>query len=64
MNEKIVGDKKPVLRGLTDVIDEISRDQQVRGFKGRSAEEIEADLRDGDAEYEQKMQSLQSDVKL
>ena len=50
----------PGQRGLADVIDEIRRDQQARGFQGRSAEEIEAGLREGEAEYEQRMQALRS----
>ncbi|SRR5579885_818648 len=50
----------PNQRRLADVIDEIQRDQQARGFQGRSAEEIEAGLREGEEEYERKMQSLRS----
>jgi hypothetical protein len=50
-------------RGLADVIDEIRRGQQARGFLGRTAEEIEAGLREGEDEYEQKMQSLWSQTK-
>ncbi len=46
-------------RKLTDVIDQI-RQQQARGFQGRSAEEIEAGLREGEDEYEHRMQSLRS----
>jgi len=41
--------------GLADVIDEIHRDQQARGFQGRSAQEIEATRQEGEAEYEQRM---------
>jgi hypothetical protein len=37
--------------GLTDVIDEICRGQQARGYHGRSAEEIAAELREGEDEY-------------
>jgi hypothetical protein len=40
----------PTQRKLADVIDEIQRDQQARGFQGRSAEEIEAGLREGEEE--------------
>jgi hypothetical protein len=47
-------------RTLADVIDEIQRDQQARGYHGRSAEEIEAGLREGEEEYERKMQALRS----
>jgi hypothetical protein len=47
-------------RGLVDVIDEIRRGQQARGFQGRSAEEIEAGLREGEDEYERRMQALRS----
>jgi hypothetical protein len=50
-------------RGLADVIDEIRRGQQARGFQGRSAEEIEGGLREGEDEYEQKMQALWSQTK-
>jgi hypothetical protein len=51
----------PPKRGLTDVIDEIRRSQQARGFQGRSAQEIEARLREG--EDEQRMQALQPQTK-
>src|SRR5438046_2518613 len=47
-------------RGLAQVIDEIRQDQQARGFQGRSADEIEAGLREGDDDYEKKMQELRS----
>jgi hypothetical protein len=47
-------------RGLAEVIDEIRQGQQARAFQGRSAEEIEAGLREGEAEYEKKMQALRS----
>ena len=47
-------------RGLAEVIDEIRQSQQARGFQGRSAEEIEAGLREGEDEYEQKTQALRS----
>jgi len=50
----------PNRRGLADVIDEIRQGQQARGFQGRSADEIEAGLREGDDEYEQRMQALRS----
>ncbi len=53
----------PRRRGLTDVIDEIRESQQARGFQGRSAEEIEAGLREGNDEYEQRMQTLWSQTK-
>ena len=55
----------PPKRGLTDVIDEIRRSQQARGFQGRSAQEIEAGLREGEGEdeYEQRMQALQPQTK-
>ena len=43
-------------RGLADVIDDIRRGQQARGFQGRSFQEIEAGLREGEDEYEQRMQ--------
>ncbi|HEX5272738.1 MAG TPA: hypothetical protein VFW33_19710 [Gemmataceae bacterium] len=47
----------PKQRRLVDVIDEIQRRQQARGFQGRGAEEIEAGLREGEEEYERKMQA-------
>src|SRR5690242_6262458 len=50
-------------RGLTEVIDEIRQGQQARGFQGRSAPEIEAGLREGEDEYEQRTQALQSQTK-
>jgi hypothetical protein len=46
-------------RGLADVIDEIRQGQQARGFQGRSVQEIEAGLREGEDEYEQRVQALQ-----
>jgi hypothetical protein len=46
--------------GLVDTIDEIHRGQQARGFSGRSAEEIDAGRRQGEAEYEEKIQLLRS----
>ncbi len=45
-------------RTLADVIDKIQRGQQARGYQGRSAEEIEAGLREGEEEYERKVQAL------
>jgi hypothetical protein len=47
-------------RGLADVIDEIRQGQQARGFQGRSVQEIEAGLREGEDEYEQRMQAIRS----
>ena len=49
----------PPTRRLADLIDEIRRGQQAGGFQGRSAQEIEAGLREGEDEYEQRMQALQ-----
>jgi hypothetical protein len=46
--------------GLADVIDEIHKGQQARGLQGRSAQDIEAGLREGEAEYEQGMQRVHS----
>jgi hypothetical protein len=48
----------PPERGLADVIDEIRTSQQIRGYQGRSAQEIEATRREGEDEYEQRMQAL------
>jgi hypothetical protein len=47
-------------RGMADLIDEIRQGQQARGFHGRSAQEIEAGLKEGEKEYEERMQALQS----
>ena len=55
--------RTPPKRGLTDVIDEIRRSQQARGFQGRSAQEIEAGLREGEDGYEQRIQALQPQTK-
>ena len=49
----------PTQHGLAEVIDEIRRGQQARGFRGRSAEEIDAALREGEDAYEQRMAALQ-----
>jgi hypothetical protein len=46
--------------GLAAVIDSIRQSQQARGFQGRSAEDIEAGLREGENEYEQRTQALRS----
>lgn len=50
-------------RGLVDVMDEIRQCQQARGFQGRSAQDIEAGLREGEDEHEQRMQTLQSQTR-
>lgn len=55
--------KTPGQRGLADVIDEIHKGQQARGFQGRSAKEIEEGLREGEDEYESRMRALQSQTK-
>ena len=47
-------------RGLADMIDEIRQGQQARGFQGRSAKEIEAGLREGEEEYDRRMEGLRS----
>jgi hypothetical protein len=47
-------------RSLAGVIDEIQLGQQARGFSGRTADEIDAALREGEEEYEQKVQGLRS----
>lgn len=49
--------------GLADVLDEIHQGQQTRGFQGRSADEIETGLREGEDDYEEKVQSLRSQAK-
>jgi hypothetical protein len=53
----------PPQRGLADVIDEIRQGQQARGFQGRSAEELEAALNEGEEEYENRMQGLRSQTR-
>ncbi|HQU45362.1 MAG: hypothetical protein B7Z73_13700 [Planctomycetia bacterium 21-64-5] len=50
--------RAPVQHTLASVIDEIRLGQQARGFQGRSAEEIEAALDEGEDVYEQRMDSL------
>ncbi len=45
-------------RGLANVIDEILRGRLARGEPGRSADDIDAGLREGEDEYEKKMQEL------
>ena len=46
--------------GLAGVIDAIRQRQQARGFPGRSAQNINAGLRGGEDDYEQRMQMLRS----
>jgi hypothetical protein len=41
---------------LTGVIDEIRQAQQARSFQPPSAQEIDAGLREGDDDYERKLQ--------
>ena len=48
----------PQKPGLAEVIDEIRQNQRARGFQGRSQEEIEAGLREGEDEYEKRTQAL------
>ena len=47
-----------VLAQVNTALDEIRQGQQARGFQGRSSQEIEAGLREGEDEYEQRMQAL------
>ena len=42
--------------GLADVLDEIHQGQLTRGFQGRTADEIETGLREGDDDYEENPQ--------
>jgi hypothetical protein len=49
--------------GLADVLDEIHQGQQSRGFQGRSADEIETGLREGEDDYEEKVQAIRSQTK-
>jgi hypothetical protein len=57
------GPAAPAGRGLADVIDEIRKGQQARGFQGRGTEEIEAARQEGEDEYEKRMQALQAQSK-
>jgi hypothetical protein len=50
-------------RGLADVLDEIHQGQQARGFQGRSADEIEEGLREGEEEYEEGIRAFRSQAK-
>lgn len=52
--------KTPATRGLAEVIDEIRQSREARGEQGRSAEDIEAGLREGVDQYDERMQALQS----
>jgi hypothetical protein len=50
----------PARRRLVDVIDEIRQAQQTRPFQPRSAQEIDGGLREGDDEYERKLQTART----
>ena len=50
-------------RTLAGVLDDIHCKQQARGFQGRSAQEIEAGLKESEDDYEQRMQALWSQTK-
>jgi len=52
----------PSVRGLADVIDEIRIGQRARGYSGRNAEDIDAVRKEGEAEYEQRMQVVHAPV--
>jgi hypothetical protein len=52
--------RTPGKRGLADVIDDIRKGQQTRGFQGRSPEEIAEGLREGEDEYDMRVQALLS----
>lgn len=47
-------------RGLAGVIDAIHQSQRARAFQGRTADEIDAGLRDGEDVYEQRLRALRS----
>jgi hypothetical protein len=47
-------------RGLADVIDEIHQAQQARSFQGRSVEAIDAERREAEDAYEQKLTAARS----
>jgi hypothetical protein len=49
--------------GLADVLDEIHQGQRLRSFQGRSADEIQTGLREGEDDYEEKVQALRSQTK-
>lgn len=57
VSEKIAKQQTPQAKpgGMAQLIDEIHRRQDARAYRGRSAEEIEAVRREGEAEYEQRM---------
>ena len=47
----------PTVRCLADVIDEIRQGQLARAFQGRAPEDIEAVRKEGEADYEKRMQA-------
>lgn len=53
----------PAKRGLAELIDEIQQGQQARGFIGRSAEDIQAGLRESEAEYERRIEAVVTQTK-
>jgi hypothetical protein len=50
--------------GLAGVIDDIRQGQHAGGYAGRSAEDIDSVRREGEAEYEKRMQVLKSQTNL
>ncbi len=50
----------PPLSRLADLIDEIHKEQRARGFQGRSEQEIDAGLREGETEYEARVQAARN----
>jgi hypothetical protein len=46
--------------GLAGVIDEIRQGQRARAFQGRTDDEIDGGLRDGEDDYGQRMRALRS----
>ena len=46
--------------GLVELLDDIHRGQRSRGFIGRSEEKIESGLREGEEDYEERMNALRS----
>ncbi len=53
----------PGKHGLAEVIDKIYQGQQARGFVGRSAEDIQAGLRESEEEYQRRMDAVPTQTK-
>jgi hypothetical protein len=55
---------RPIKPSLIETFEQINREQQARGFKGRSGAEIDADLREarGDEEHEERMRQIHANT--